>query len=149
MAATDNFHALQVSEVLSELKTSEKGLSSTEARSRLKEFGKNTLLSDIRFKTLRLLLSQFKNFFVVLLLLASVLSFRFESATNGLVLLAVVVLNVGVSFLQERKAEKMMEKLGKVYPEKVAVKRDGRELSILPEDLVVGDIVILREGESI
>jgi len=149
MAATDNFHALQVSEVLSELKTSEKGLSSTEARSRLKEFGKNTLLSDIRFKTLRLLLSQFKNFFVVLLLLASALSFRFESATNGLVLLGVVVLNVGVSFLQERKAEKMMEKLRKVYPEKVSVRRDGKELSILPEDLVVGDIVILREGESI
>src|SRR3989304_7183868 len=109
MAATDNYHALPISEVLTQLKTNEKGLSSSEAQARLKEFGKNTLLRGIRFKTLRLLLSQFKNFFVVLLLLASVLSFRFESATNGLVLLAVVVLNVGVSFLQERKAEKMME----------------------------------------
>src|SRR3990172_674318 len=149
MAATDNFHALQVSEVLSELKTSEKGLSSSEAQARLKEFGKNTLLSEIRFKTLRLLLSQFKNFFVVLLILASVLSFRFESVTNGFVLLGVVVLNVMVSFLQERKAEKTLEKLRKIYPTKVAVRRDGKELSILPEDVVVGDIVILREGESI
>ena len=149
MAATDNYHALPISEVLTQLKTNEKGLSSSEAQARLKEFGKNTLLSEIRFKTLRLLLSQFKNFFVVLLILASALSFRFESATNGFVLLGVVVLNVMVSFLQERKAEKTLEKLRKIYPAQVSVRRDGKELSILPEDLVVGDIVILREGESI
>lgn len=149
MAAIDSFHAQEAFAVLKELNSSENGLSSEEAKARLLKYGKNTLLKEIRFKTLKLLFSQFKNFFAVLLLVASALSFRFESVENGLVLLGVVILNVTVSFFQERKAEKTIERLRKMSPAKVSVIRDGKEIQVPAEELVLGDVVVLREGESV
>lgn len=142
-------YTLPVSEVFAAAGVTKSGLSPKAAKERLKEYGPNVLFEEKRFKALRLLLSQFKNFFVILLIFASILSFNFESAVNGWVLAFVVLLNVTVSFIQERKAEKTVESLRKVYPKKVSVVRGGKEISILAEELVVGDIVVLREGESV
>lgn len=138
-----------VREVFEAAGTSEKGLSPKEAVERLKQYGPNVLFEERRFKALRLFLAQFKNFFVILLILASVLSFLFESAVNGGVLLFVVALNVFVSFIQERKAEKTIESLREIYPTMVEVVRGGKVIGVLPEELVVGDVVVLREGESV
>lgn len=142
-------YTLPVSKVFAAAGATKSGLSSEDVKRRLKEYGPNVLLEETRFKTLRLFLSQFKNFFVVLLIFASILSFVFESAVNGAVLAFVVLLNVGVSFIQERKAEKTVESLRKIFPNKVSVIRGGKEMRVLVEKLVMGDIVVLREGESI
>ncbi len=146
---SDKHYVQSFQEVFADLGTSEKGLTSREARARLNKSGKNLLFEETRFKTLRLLANQFKNFFVILLFIASALAFAFESAVNGFVLLAVVVLNVSVSFIQERKAEKTIESLRKIYPDRVFVMRGGKETSILVEEIVMGDVVVLREGEAV
>lgn len=145
----ENAHAQSVERVFATVGSSEKGLTPKEVERRLSRYGPNILVEEKRFKTLRLLAAQFKNFFVILLLLASVLSFIFESSTNGLVLLAVVVLNVAVSFFQERKAEKTLEALRKIRPAKAEVIRAGEVMEVPVEELVIGDVVVLREGGAV
>jgi len=138
-----------VKKTFAAVESSEKGLASKEAERRLSRYGPNVLVEERRFKTLRLLVDQFKNLFIILLLIASALSFIFESAVNGLVLLAVVVLNIAVSFFQERKAEKTLEALRKIHPAKTEVIRAGKVVEVPVEELVIGDAIVLREGESV
>ncbi|NIT03632.1 HAD-IC family P-type ATPase [Candidatus Saccharibacteria bacterium] len=149
MEQLDKAYTLSTSQVLRAAETAEGGLSTEEAERRLNKFGSNVILEEKKFKTLRLLASQFKNFFIVLLIFASILSFAFESATNGFVLLVVVALNVAVSFLQERKAEKTIESLRKIYPNKVEVIRSGESMRVDIHEIVVGDVVVLREGVAV
>jgi Ca2+-transporting ATPase len=142
-------YAKPVERTFSALESSEKGLAPKEAERRFFRYGPNILIEEERFQTLRLLLAQFKNLFIPLLLVASTLSFFFESVANGVVLLLVVVLNVGVSFFQERKAEKTLHALRKVHPTRAEVVRAGKTLAIPVEELVIGDVVVLRAGESV
>lgn len=147
--ALEKAYTQSTKEVFATVESSEEGLAPKEAELRLTRYGPNILVEELRFKTLKLLAAQFKNFFVLLLLFASALSFIFESAVNGVVLFAVVVLNVAVSFLQERKAEKTLEALRKIHPAEVEVIRGGKTVEVLIEELVVGDVVVLREGEAV
>lgn len=145
----DRTYTFPPQEVFALLKTSREGLPPAEAQLRLQRFGPNVLFEERRFKTLKLLLAQFANFFIPLLLLASVLSFAFGSVVEGAVLLAITVLNVAVSFVQERKSERALEKLRKVYPAEVEVVRERTVREIAPEELVIGDVVVLREGNAV
>jgi len=145
----ENAHAQSVERVFAIVGSSEKGLTPKEVEQRLIRYGPNILVEEKRFKTLRLLAAQFKNFFVILLLLASVLSFIFESSTNGIVLLAVVALNVAVSFFQERKAEKTLEALRQIHPARAEVIRAGEVVDVPVEGLTIGDVVVLREGGAV
>ncbi len=142
-------HAQPVREVFAALESSKEGLSSKESERRLGRYGPNVLVEEKRFKTLRLLLAQFKNLFILLLLLAVTLSFLFESVVNGVLLLFVVALNVGSSFFQERKAERMLEALRAIYPPKIEVVRGGKTAEIPVGELVIGDVVVLREGGTV
>lgn len=142
-------HTLPIKKVFEDFGTSEQGLVPKEAQLRLTRYGPNVLFEEKRFRMLKLFLAQFKNFFVLLLILASALSFAFESAANGTILLVVVVLNISVSFIQERKAEKTLESLRKIYPTRVEVIRGGKVAEVAVEELVVGDVVVLREGEAV
>ena len=99
---------------------------------------------------------QFGNFFSLLLDLSAGICFFAEHvqpgegmALLGWTLLAVSVLNAGFSFVQEYRAERAMEALRRLLPEKVAVRREGVEGELLAVDLVPGDVVLLREGDKV
>jgi sodium/potassium-transporting ATPase subunit alpha len=149
-------HKVSVEELYKKLETSENGLSSQEVKVRQKEFGLNKLTEQKKTPYIIKFLLQFKNFFSILLLTGSGLSFLSEylSPNQGSIyvawaLLGVTLLNAFFTFFQEYKAEQAMESFKNLMTTKVHVMRDGKVDEIDSTELVPGDIVVLNEGDKI
>ena len=138
------------------LHTRKDGLSAREVRDRLAEVGSNTLEKTKRFVWLKSLGRQFTNFFSVLLDISAGICFIADYVQPGegmnilgWALLGVSILNAMFSFIQEYRAERAMEELQKFLPQRVMVRRGGKENEILAEQLVPGDLLIVREGDKV
>jgi Ca2+-transporting ATPase len=143
------FYRKKAKEVLAELGTSKKGLSQSEAQKRLKENGKNILEAVEKRSLFIIFLQQFKDVLVILLLVAAVMSLLIGSYRDASVMLMIAVLNSVIGFMQEYKAEKIMDSLNKLVKSPSKVIRDDQIGEISQEELVVGDIVSLEEGDKI
>ncbi len=124
------------------------GLSTHQANSQLKQYGKN-LLEKNSSHWLKVLIRQFKSSFVYLLLGAALLSYVLAEKIDSIVIVLFIGINVFLGFLQEYKSEKSAELLKKYVSPKSKVKRDGVIVSILAEDVVPGDIIILEAGDIV
>jgi len=143
------WHALSVKEVIGKLNSDEKGLSEEDVRERVKKFGENRLKKTTHFNGLKVFLEQFKSFLIIILILAALLSFFMRSSVDAIVIVAILLLNAGLGFFQEYKAEKAIEELRKMMVNEVKVIRDGKIVIIDSKKLVPGDILILSEGDKI
>lgn len=142
-------HSLKIEEVLLALKTNEDGLTSEKAASRFLSFGPNKLKEKKGYSILSLLVEQFDDFLVYLLLLAGNFSFFIGEILDGAAIFAIVIINGLLGFIQEYKAEKSLEALKKIETLRARVIRDGKEKTIEAEKIVPGDILALYEGEKI
>jgi Ca2+-transporting ATPase len=140
---------MDVEEVLQALKTSRKGLSSEEAQRRLQEYGYNELVERERVTLLEIFLNQFKDIFVIMLLVATAFSFIIGEIIDASTIAVIVVLNAVVGFVQEYRSEKAMEAMKQLTAPKARVLRDGKETIVPAKEVVPGDIVILEEGDRI
>ena len=145
----NNWHNLNIKEAFHILKSSKAGLLSEEAEKRLKKYGKNKLPEKKKFSQIEIALSQLKSPLVYILLIAALVTFMLEHFMDTGVILAAVILNTVVGFIQETKAEKSLEKLKQMVKHKVHVLRDGIEKEMNAENIVPGDIVIFRAGDKI
>ena len=141
-------------DVLKSVKTSENGLSKKEAKKRLEQNGENVIQGKKRRSKLEILLTQFKNFMVILLLVVGILSlfyamFETHDYLDSIVILGTTLINVFMGYLQEDKAEDAVEKLKQYNITKVGVLRDGVMEEVPSTQLVVGDIITLEAGDSI
>ena len=136
-------------EIITDLKSSLKGLSEIEAQKRLFYFGSNTISRKIPIPILRIFFDQFVNLLVLLLVFAALLSFILGDLRNGIVISIIVLINAIIGFSQEYKAERIIRALIKFLPILVKVKRSGQEKQISAHNLVPGDIVILGEGDKV
>jgi len=140
---------LKKEEVLKRLKTSQNGLSEEEAAKRLKEYGFNEIPRKKRFSALKILLKQFIDPLVLILIAAAAISGLLGEFLDAVAIIIIVVINSAVGFGQEYKAEKAIELLRRLRAYKTVVMRDGREKQILTKELVPGDIIILEEGDKV
>jgi len=162
MAST--WHSMSIKEVRDALKVDEKGLSQEEVNRRLQEFGYNELIERKRVTPLKIFLSQFKDIFVIMLLIAIAISiFKgwyesitvpeppgfMESYVDSITIGAIVILNSVVGFIQEYRSEKAMEAMKKLTAPKARVWRDGKEMIIPAKEVVPGDIVVLESGDRV
>ncbi|MBN2461436.1 MAG: cation-transporting P-type ATPase [Candidatus Cloacimonetes bacterium] len=145
----NNWYRKQAVEILTELKTSEKGLSSEEARKRLSHDGPNELIAGKKTSLLLKFLLQFKDVFMIVLLVAAGLSFLIRSNRDGIIMLIIAMVNGIIGFLQEYKAERIMESLKQLVQSPSKVFRDGRLQEIHQSELVTGDIISLDEGDKV
>jgi Ca2+-transporting ATPase len=143
------WHAVETEEFMKALKATEKGLSEEEAKRRLQEFGPNELVERKRVTPLQIFLGQFKDIFVIMLLVATIISFLIGEIIDASTIAAIVVLNSVVGFVQEYRSEKAMEAMKKLTAPKARVLRDGDELIIPAREIVPGDIVLLEAGDRI
>jgi Ca2+-transporting ATPase len=144
------WHALETSEIFTNLDTSpEDGLSSDQARARLEKFGPNELAEAQRPGLYRLILDQFNNFIVILLILASIVSALFGDYVEAAAILAIVLLNATFGVIQERRAEQELEALRKLSAPEAHLIRDGHRQSLPARDLVPGDLVLLEAGNYV
>ena len=149
-AGGDSWHRLAVEEVVAILETRpDSGLSEAEAKRRLAEYGPNELESARTVAPWRLLLAQFKNVLILILLAAVGFSVVLGHATEAIVIGAIVLLAALLGFAQEYRAERAIEALRQLAAPTATVLRGGAEVDVPARDLVPGDVLLLRAGDKV
>ncbi len=139
------FWALSPSEVISDLKTSEQGLSTEEAHERL-NLGKNVIERSRRMGRLRIFANQFKSPLILMLVAASLVTAFLRDYENTAFIIVAVLVNVVLGFYQENKAEGAVAKLSTYIKERARVVRGDRDVEVSAEEVVPGDLIKLFPG---
>lgn len=144
------WHSLDIKSVLSILKTDpKKGLNSQEAKKRLKIYGKNELKVEKKVKWYQIFIRQFIDPLIFILIVAAAISFAIDEIGDAITIVAIIILNGVLGFVQEFKAQKAIEALKKMLSLRCKVIRDGSEQTIDSKLLVPGDIVLLEIGDRV
>ncbi|KAB8265759.1 hypothetical protein BDV32DRAFT_158112 [Aspergillus pseudonomiae] len=143
-------HTLPYDVVIRELGSRlDEGLSSDEAKQRLHQYGPNKLEEGEGVSVIKILIRQVANAMMLVLILAMAVSFGIQSWIEGGFISAVIVLNIIVGFFQEYAAEKTMESLHSLSSPTGTVSRDGQTFSVPSVEIVPGDMVELRTGDTV
>jgi Mg2+-importing ATPase len=143
------FWSLSSQDQLKRLSTTSQGLSSEEARRRIKRFGANRLNNKKQTGNLQLFLGQFKNSIILILLFATGLSFFLKDHVDAVIILAIVLISSCLGFWQEKGAVSAVKKLLAMVQINVTVLRNGTATDIASENLLPGDIILLNAGDVI
>lgn len=149
-----NFYDLDIKEVFSILKSGKSGLTTNEVNKRLNKYGKNKLIEENKQSNLKKFLTGFNDLMIIILIIAAIISlilsiFNQEPIIDSIIILAIVILNTTLSYIQEQKANKTIEALKKLQVTKIKVKRDNIINIVDSEEIVPGDILILEAGDTI
>ena len=142
-------HSQSVETCLAVLESSPEGLSNVEAARRLAQHGPNRLPEVQARGPVRRFLAQFHNVLIYVLLVAAVVTGVLQHWVDMGVILAVVLTNAVIGFIQEGKAEEAMAAIRGMLAPRAAVLRDGVRISVPGADLVPGDIVLLEPGDKV
>ena len=142
-------HALPAPEVLERLGSSPDGLGPDEIASRTTELGPNTLPEGETRTVFAMILDQFKDFLILLLLGAAVISGLLGEVADTIAILVIVLLNAVIGVVQEYRAERAIEALREMAEGTATVRRDGRVTEIPASELTVGDVVLLEAGRVV
>ena len=143
-------HARTAQEVVDHLEVDpERGLASDTAAQRLEEHGRNELDESEGTPWWRTLLEQFRNPLIYILIIAGVVTFLLGDYIDTAAIAAVLVLNAGIGFVQERRAEHAVRSLMELVSPTAQVLRDGEEQQVESAEVVPGDIVLLASGERV
>ena len=143
------WHALTVEQTFSDLKSSPSGLTAAEAAKRLEEFGPNEVQSAGHVSAFAILLEQFKNVLIIILLLATALSAFLGHGVEAIAITVIVLFAVVLGFVQEYRAERAIEALREMAAPAATVIRDGREQRVPAHDVVPGDMILLATGDKV
>lgn len=154
------FYNKSADEVLEYYKSSTSGISASEAQKRLNENGKNKLAEAKKESSFKRFLKQLAEPMTIILIIAAavsggveiyqgIASGHFGFPADVLIILAVVLINAILGVLQESKAEKAIEALQEIAAATSKVVRDGRQITVKSEELVVGDVIVLEAGDAV
>ena len=143
------WHQKGLKEAVEDLGTSLQGLSSEEVRKRLDEYGPNELKEGKKKTPLMMLLDQFKDFMIIVLIASAVIAGALGEVADTIAIMVIVVLNAIIGFVQEYRAEKAMEALKMMAAPTATVLRDGHTSNIASSDVVPGDVVLLEAGRVV
>ena len=145
----EKYYSKDTNTILKELNSSTSGLSSSEAEERLKKYGKNQLNDGEKISTLAVFLSQFKDFLVIILIIASIVSLISGNVESTIVILVVIVINAILGTVQHVKAEESINSLKSLSSPRIKVLRNGDKIEISSDMVVPGDIMLLEAGDMI
>src|SRR2546426_447287 len=152
----DDWHALRPEAVLQRLESSPIGLTTRESAARLARVGPNELVQTTRISPLRILLSQFTDVLVIVLIIAAIISAALGLAQNetsdlydAILIIAIVIMNAVLGFLQEYRAERSLEALKTLAAPRAHVVREGAVVAIPSRELVPGEVIVLAAGDRV
>jgi Ca2+-transporting ATPase len=150
----NNYYNKKVEELYKELNTSISGLTEEEASKRLERYGENKLAERKKKSNFIIFLNQFNDLMIILLIFASVFSavisyIQKESYADSIIILIIVVINATLSFIEEKKADKAIEELNKMFITNNNVIRNGKKETIDVRKIVPGDIIELEAGDYV
>src|SRR5512144_2051375 len=146
---TKPWHTLTVHETFHQLESQHHGLSSREVAERILKYGSNELQAAHRVSPWEILLEQFKNVLVLILLGATGISLFLGHGIESIVIAVIVLFAVVLGFVQEYRAERAIEALKQMAAPTATVLRDGLELKVAARELVPGDTILLHTGDRI
>lgn len=149
MTEAHQWHTKEVALIEKELRTSKRGLSQEEADKRLIDYGVNEIRTEKGISPFEILLFQFKDALILLLLFAAGTSVFLGEITDSIVISAIVIVSVSLGFVQEYRAEKAAEALKKLVSPIATVIRDGSEKQIDAKNLIPGDVLKVISGDRI
>ena len=158
-----SWHSDKIDEVMHELDVTNEGLTSQEVQERLKKYGYNELVAKKRRSALSMFLGEFKDIFIILLIVATIFSAAIgyydvltgaadgvmEAMADAIIIGAIVIMVAITGFVQEYRAEKAIEAMKKLTAPKARVVRDGQEVIIPAKEIVPGDILVLESGDQV
>ena len=144
-----SWESKEISDVLQELNSRDTGLTTTEYEERIRIYGKNALEEKEKDSEIKKFLLQFTEPLTILLIIAGIISALIQDYIDSGVIFFVVILNAILGYRQERQAENAMEKLKSMTSRTSIVLRDNKKQEINAEDLTIGDVVILEEGDNV
>ncbi len=144
-----NYWNTKLSELIKDFNHFETGLDRKEYKSRLEQFGYNEIRDMDSANAFKILLAQFSNPLVIILIGVIFISFIAEDHTNAIVILVMLLVNTTIGFVQEYRAHKSLEKLKKLIVINAKVYRDGKIEIVNSRDIVPGDVVILNKGDVV
>lgn len=145
----NHWHSLFLDEIFKQMKSSPEGLGAKEADARLKTHGPNVLPKERRNSKLRLFLSQFNSPLMYILITTVFISFALGHYSDTILICIVLLINTTVGFYQENKANNSLLALSQMVRIRAKVLRDGQEKEIDSENLVPGDVILLRSGDKV
>jgi len=125
------------------------GLSEREAKKKLEKYGPNILSERKKISALKILVEQFGDFMVLILIACTLISAFMGEITEAITIIAIVIINAVLGFVQEYRTEKTMEALKGLAAPLAKVIRDGRHLEIPAENIVPGDLILLEAGDRV
>ncbi|MGH9903044.1 MAG: cation-translocating P-type ATPase, partial [Pyrinomonadaceae bacterium] len=143
------WHTLTVESTFERLDSSTRGLTAAEAARRLADVGPNELQAAARVSPWKILLEQFKNVLIVILLFATALSAFLGHGVEAIAITVIVLFAVLLGFVQEYRAERAIDALRQMAAPAATVLRDGREGRVPARDLVPGDLILLATGDKV
>lgn len=143
------WHAMNVARTLDELQSCPTGLSEEQASQRLTDYGPNELRAGKQRTIAQMLIDQFRDVMIIILLAAAVISAALGEVTDAFVILIIVVLNATIGVVQENRASKSLQALKSLSAPNAKVIRGGAEKSIPAREIVPGDIVVLETGDVV
>ncbi|MDZ4330561.1 MAG: HAD-IC family P-type ATPase, partial [Flavobacterium sp.] len=144
-----NWHLLPLSEITQLLNTTPSGIDDITASERLCEHGKNQIEDKKKKTILQMVLSQLSDFMILILIAAAIISGIIGDVTDTIIILAIIIINAVVGFIQEYRAEKAMEALKNMVANHARILREGKTIDLPASDIVPGDVVILEAGNVI
>src|SRR6056297_3019381 len=145
-----HYHAISGTETAEKLSTDrEEGLSQRDVEERKEKFGENKLPEKGRKTAFKIFIKQFKDFLILILAIAAGISWYIGEMADVYIILAVILFNAIMGFVQEYRAEKAIESIKNLVKKKAFVLREGKEKEIESEEIVPGDIIVLKEGSTI
>jgi Ca2+-transporting ATPase len=143
------WHTRSIDAVFSELSSVPKGLAKSEAARRLEQYGPNELQAAAHVSAWKVLLEQFKNVLILILLVATAVSAFLGHGVETIAIAVIVLFAVVLGFIQEFRAERAIEALREMAAPTVLVIRDGQEVDIAARDVVPGDVMVLQAGDKV
>ena len=144
------FHEMRQEDIEQSLNTNfQEGLSTDDVANRRKQFGYNQLEEAEKQSALLLFFSQFKDFMVLVLLAATLISGLLGEYIDAIAIIAIVFINGFLGFFQERKAERSLQALKELSAPQVSVLRDAKWVKIVSKEVIIGDIIRFGSGDRI
>lgn len=145
----ENWHSHSAEKIFDELNSSKDGLSSDDAAKRLEQDGPNELKEGKKKQWWQILLEQFKDIMILILVGAAIVSFVIGEQTDSYVILAIIIGNAIIGYVQEFRAEKSIQALKQMAAQEAIVLRNGKSKEVAVKEIVKGDVVILEAGDIV
>lgn len=143
------YYSTAIEDIYKEFESNGSGLTTEEANRNREKYGMNQLEGEKKVSPLIIFLSQFKDFLVIVLLSASIISFVSGNVESTIIILVVLILNAILGTVQHLKAEKSIESLKSLSSPRSKVLRNGEKIEVVSPEIVPGDIVIVEAGDIV